>query len=38
MESYFDQETLCLSCRKNIKKKNQIVCDLCHKLTKPYTL
>lgn len=28
---YFDEETLCRNCKKNIKKVNQIVCDECHK-------
>ena len=28
---YFDQETICNCCEVNIKKKNQIVCDACHK-------
>ncbi len=27
---YFDAETICGSCEKNIKKKNQIVCSKCH--------
>lgn len=31
---YFDEETLCASCEKNIKKANQIVCSQCHKNTK----
>lgn len=28
--SYFDSETICLSCNVNTKNKNQIVCDDCH--------
>lgn len=28
---YYDEETLCDSCKKNIKRVNQIVCDDCHK-------
>lgn len=31
MANYFDSETTCRACNKNIKKVNQIVCDECHK-------
>ncbi len=30
MIAYFDEETMCRACNKNIKKENQIVCDKCH--------
>ncbi len=30
MISYYDEETICGSCNKNIKKVNQIVCSECH--------
>jgi len=35
MIPYYDEETICGCCNKNIKKKNQITCDECHKNCKP---
>ena len=29
--NYYDKETICCFCNKNVKKINQIVCTKCHK-------
>lgn len=31
MIPYYDEETICGSCNKNIKKVNEIVCSECHR-------
>lgn len=35
MIPYYDEETICGSCNKNIKKVNEIVCSDCHKKCVP---
>ncbi len=31
LPDYFSAECLCNACKKRVKRKNQIVCDWCHK-------